>query len=98
MVKMKLSKILTKETRHLLERKQGQMTIIAIVMTLVGILVYAGLQSTINDAVNDVYSGSNTTYGQTERNLIKLIPGMIVLGIFLALIWYIIPKYQGGGV
>ena len=74
--------------------RKGQMTIIAIVMTLVAILVYAGLQPVINEGINTIYSGSNETYGTSERLLIKLIPGMIVLGIFIALIWYIIPRYQ----
>jgi glucan phosphoethanolaminetransferase (alkaline phosphatase superfamily) len=80
--------------KQIFKGKSGQMTIIAIIMLFVSLIVYFIFRPLITSFSDSIIADVNqsTNEGKGEVLMLNSIPVLIVLGIIVALIWWIIPK------
>lgn len=74
-------------------RVPAQVTIVVLILTFVALIVYVAILPTMLSFIEPTAQQLEQSGDQLTATMLRLFPFIILIGIILAFVWYIMPRY-----
>jgi len=74
-------------------KARAQVTVVVLLLTFVALMLYIAMLPTVTDFITPVADSLDQSGDHMTATMLRMFPFFLLLGILLAFLWYVMPRY-----